>query len=88
MAYPLPNITGIFNQVGKACYYAVIDCVSGFHQIALEESDTHETAFSTPSGQFEFVRMPFGLRNAAPEYQRAMNITLHCMIGRRICIHR
>ena len=31
MAYPLPNITAIFDQVGKACYYTVIDCVSGFH---------------------------------------------------------
>ena len=27
MAYPLPNITDIFDQVGNACYFTVIDCV-------------------------------------------------------------
>ena len=35
MAYPLPNITDIFDQVGNACYFTVMDCVSGFHQINL-----------------------------------------------------
>ena len=87
MAYPLPNITDIFDQVGNACYYTVIDCVSGFHQITLDEADAHKTAFSTPSGHFEFVRMPFGLKNAAPEYQRAMNITLDGMIGKGVFVY-
>ena len=41
MAYPLPNITDIFDQVSNACYFTVIDCVSGFHQIALDDADTH-----------------------------------------------
>ena len=87
MAYPLPNITDIFDQVSNACYFTVIDCVSGFHQIALDDADTHKTAFSTPSGHFEFIRMPFGLRNAAAEYQRAMNITLDGMIGRGVFVY-
>ena len=87
MAYPLPNITDIFDQVGNACYYTLIDCVSGFHQITLDEADAHKTAFSTPSGHFEFVRMPFGLKNAAPEYQRAMNITLDGMIGKGVFVY-
>ena len=48
----------------------------------MDESDAHKTAFSIPSGHFEFVRMPFGLKNVAPEYQRAMNTTLDGMIGK------
>ena len=87
MAYPLPNITDIFDQVGNAQYFTVIDCVSGFHQIALDEADAHKTALSTPSEHFEFVRMPFGLRNAAPEYQRSMNITLDGMIGKSVFVY-
>ena len=76
MAYHL-NIIDTFDQVGNACYFTVIDCISGFHQIPLDEADAHKTAFSTPSGHFEFVRMPFGLRNAGPEYQRAINMTFY-----------
>ena len=87
MAYPLPNITDIFDQVGNACYFTVIDCVSGFHQIPLDEADGHKTAFSTPSGHFEFVRMSFGLKNAAPEYQRAMNMTFDGMIGKGVFVY-
>ena len=61
--------------------------MSGFHQIPLDEADAHKTAFSTPSGHFEFVRMPFGLKNAAPEYQRAMNMTFDGMIGKGVFVY-
>ena len=74
-------------KFGNACYYTVISSVSGFHQIALEKADTHKTAFSTPSGHFKFVRIPFGLRDAAPEYQRAMDITLDGMIGKGVFVY-
>ena len=87
MAYPLPNITDIFDQIGNACYFTVIDCVSGFHQIPLDENDAHKTAFSTPSGHFEFVRMPFRLKNAAPEYEHEHDIRRNDRKG-CICVYR
>ena len=31
MIMPLPNITDKFDQLGKAKYFTVLDCVSGFH---------------------------------------------------------
>ena len=33
----------------------------------IDENSTQFTAFTTPLGHFEFVRMPFGLRNAPAE---------------------
>uniref|UniRef100_A0ABD2WU91 RNA-directed DNA polymerase n=1 Tax=Trichogramma kaykai TaxID=54128 RepID=A0ABD2WU91_9HYME len=72
-AYPLPNITEIFDQVGSAKYYSVLDLAWGFWQIRLDPRDAHKCAFSTPFGHYQFIRMPFGLKNAPATFQRLMD---------------
>ena len=39
----------------------------------LDEGDVPKTAIVTPFGLFEFLQMPFGLRNAAQTFQRMMD---------------
>ncbi|GKV52448.1 hypothetical protein SLEP1_g59025 [Rubroshorea leprosula] len=47
-------------------------------------ADVPKTAFRCPGvvGTFEWVVMPFGLKNAGATYQRAMNAIFHDMIGK------
>ncbi|CAK1585312.1 unnamed protein product [Parnassius mnemosyne] len=74
--YPLPLIADQIDRLGKARYYSCLDMASGFHGIPIAEDSIEKTAFVTPDGQFEYLRMPFGLCNAASVYQRAINAAL------------
>jgi hypothetical protein len=44
--------------------------------IELEEKDKAKTAFSTPLGSYQFVRMPFGLAGGPSSYARLVHMVL------------
>jgi len=63
--FPIPSTNELFDTVGNADYFTVLDLNSGYHQVPVRDVDIEKTAFSTRYGQFKFTRMPLGLR-AAP----------------------
>ena len=71
--YPLPHIQDFNGGLAGKKIFSVIDLVRGFHHIPVAEEDVPKTAVITPFGLFEFVRMPFGLKNAAQAFQRLMD---------------
>lgn len=82
--YPMPEISNILDQLGGNRYFTTLDLASGFHQIKMDPRDVEKTAFSVNHGKYEFVRMPFGLKNAPAIFQRAMDDVLREHIG-KIC---
>lgn len=83
--YPLPNISEILDKLGKCLYFTTLDLASGFHQIEMDPRDIQKTAFTVEGGHYEYVRMPFGLKNAPSTFQRVMDNVLGDLIG-KICL--
>jgi len=74
--YPLPNMLDFADRLHGCTIFSKIDLRKGYWQIPVRPEDIKKTALATPFGLSEFLRMPFGLRNAGSSFPRMMDRVL------------
>ena len=73
----MPNINMLLNTMKQSKFFSSFDLASGYHQIKIRESDIPITAFSTPTGLWEFLVLPFGITSGPASFARAVKTELN-----------
>ena len=70
--WPMPKVEDIFSKLNGATYFTTLDLRAGYHHIPLDKPSIPNTAFNSPFGKFEYVKVPFGLTQAPAYFQELM----------------
>ena len=73
---PMPCPEDIYVELRGKKYRTKMDVTKGYWQIGVHSDSVEKTAFTTPDGVYEFLRLPFGLKNSAASFNRLMRRVL------------
>ena len=70
--WPMPKVEDIFSKLNGMNYFSTLDLRAGYHHIPLDKSSIPKTAFNSPFGKYEYVKVPFRLAQAPAYFQELM----------------
>jgi hypothetical protein len=70
--FPLLRIDQVVDSTARSVLLCLLDCYSGYHQIALKVSDKDKIMFIMLHDIYCYTAMTFGLKNAGATYQKAI----------------
>ena len=68
----MPKVEDLFAQLNGVKYFSTLDLQAGYHHIPLDESSIPKTAFTSPFGKYEYIKVPFRLPQAPAYFQELM----------------
>ena len=85
--YPLPLVPSALEQLRTAQYYTKLDLRCAYNLIRIREGDEWKTAFSTTTGHYEYLVMPFGLVNSPSVFQSFINEVFRDMLNISVIVY-
>ncbi|GMF33631.1 unnamed protein product [Phytophthora fragariaefolia] len=76
LEYAMPLVDDVLTDMEKYLWYCSLDAASGFWAVMMTQRARKISAFVCALGHFEWLRMPFGLKNAPMIYQRMIDNAL------------
>ena len=55
--WPLSRVEYIFSKLNGAKYFSTLDFHAGYHHIPLDEEPIPQTAFTSPFGKYEYLKV-------------------------------
>jgi hypothetical protein len=71
--YPIPRCDELLQGGHKGKYFTALDFDQAYHQILVTPRSREKLSFVCHSGQYEFLKIPFGITNGPAIYQRMIN---------------
>ena len=85
--WPITRSDEAYDALSKAKYMTVVDCTSGYWQIPLAKGSRRYTAYTIPSGRYQYASLPMGITNAAPTFQKNMEIMLTGLLWKCVIVY-
>jgi len=83
--HPIPRVQDLLDGLGGQKYFSTLDMAKAYHQGYIREDCRHYTAFSTPWALYQWLRVPFGLKNCPSAFQRYICQALSGLLD-RVCM--
>jgi len=84
--YPLPLIEDQLDRLQDAKLFSTLDLKNGFFHVCMDDTSVKYKSFIVPDGQYEFLRVPFGLCNSPSVFQRFINAVFRDLIRNKIVL--
>ena len=74
--WPMPKVEVIFSKLNGTTYFTTLDLHTAYNHIPLDKSSIPKTAFNSPFGKYEYVKVPCCRLAQAPAYFQELTTSI------------